>query len=326
MRWYVFRSWGRVGTTIGGHKLTDYNKKQEALEEFYSQYLEKTGNEWSERKVSGKKPNRFYPLEMDYGEDEEEDTAKVAMSDKNFISKSVLAKPIQDIVRLIFDIETMKRQMKEFEIDLNKMPLGKISSNQIKSAFSILTELTELVSQENKQTMIMDASNRFYTLIPHDFGMKYPPPLNQSQMIKEKIEMLNNLLEIEIAYNILKTDNNSAIEAEDPIDAHFKKLNCDMEVLDHGCEEFKRLVEYVARTHAETHDSYKIIVHDILKIRREAEQEPYMKFSSKLPNRQLLWHGSRVTNYAGILSQGLRIAPPEAPSTGYMVTLNRINL
>lgn len=32
----------------------------------------------------------------------------------------------------------------------------------------------------------------------------------------------------------------------------------------------------------------------------------------------LLWHGSRLSNYAGILSQGLRIAPPEAPVTGYM--------
>ena len=32
----------------------------------------------------------------------------------------------------------------------------------------------------------------------------------------------------------------------------------------------------------------------------------------------LLWHGSRVTNYAGILRQGLRIAPPEAPTTGYL--------
>ncbi|XP_022104344.1 poly [ADP-ribose] polymerase 2-like [Acanthaster planci] len=32
----------------------------------------------------------------------------------------------------------------------------------------------------------------------------------------------------------------------------------------------------------------------------------------------LLWHGSRLTNWAGILGQGLRIAPPEAPVTGYM--------
>lgn len=32
----------------------------------------------------------------------------------------------------------------------------------------------------------------------------------------------------------------------------------------------------------------------------------------------LLWHGSRLTNMVGILSTGLRIAPPEAPVTGYM--------
>lgn len=36
--------------------------------------------------------------------------------------------------------------------------------------------------------------------------------------------------------------------------------------------------------------------------------------------RKLLWHGSRLTNWVGVLSQGLRIAPPEAPVTGYMVS------
>ena len=38
----------------------------------------------------------------------------------------------------------------------------------------------------------------------------------------------------------------------------------------------------------------------------------------KVGNRVLLFHGSRLSNWAGILSQGLRIAPPEAPVTGYM--------
>ena len=36
-------------------------------------------------------------------------------------------------------------------------------------------------------------------------------------------------------------------------------------------------------------------------------------------SRMLLWHGSRLSNWIGILTQGLRIAPPEAPVTGYMV-------
>ncbi|CAM8997866.1 unnamed protein product [Rhodiola kirilowii] len=33
----------------------------------------------------------------------------------------------------------------------------------------------------------------------------------------------------------------------------------------------------------------------------------------------LLWHGSRLAKYIGLLSQGLGIAPPpEAPATDYM--------
>lgn len=31
-----------------------------------------------------------------------------------------------------------------------------------------------------------------------------------------------------------------------------------------------------------------------------------------------LWHGSRTSNFIGIISEGLRIAPPDAPSSGYM--------
>ena len=48
---------------------------------------------------------------------------------------------------------------------------------------------------------------------------------------------------------------------------------------------------------------------------KEQDNERYTK---DIHNKQLLWHGSRLTNFVGILSQGLRIAPPEAPVTGYM--------
>ena len=53
------------------------------------------------------------------------------------------------------------------------------------------------------------------------------------------------------------------------------------------------------------------------KVERAGEAQRYAPFAAD-DNRMLLWHGSRVTNFAGIMSQGLRIAPPEAPTTGYM--------
>jgi len=49
---------------------------------------------------------------------------------------------------------------------------------------------------------------------------------------------------------------------------------------------------------------------------RDGEDKIYNP--AKLGNKMLLWHGSRFSNFGGILSQGLRIAPPEAPKTGYL--------
>lgn len=75
------------------------------------------------------------------------------------------------------------------------------------------------------------------------------------------------------------------------------------------------IMKYVQNTHAETHNTYTIQVDAIYRIKSQTEEQRYKK---DLYNKQLLWHGSRLTNYVGILSQGLRIAPPEAPVTGYM--------
>ena len=58
----------------------------------------------------------------------------------------------------------------------------------------------------------------------------------------------------------------------------------------------------------------------IWKIKREGEFARYKPFRD-LHNKKLLWHGSRYTNFGGILSQGLRIAPPEAPVVNKKVFL-----
>ncbi len=66
-RYWVFRSWGRVGTTIGGNKLDKFHDKNSALDNFLGVYKEKTGNDWGSSNFT-KYPNKFYPLEIDYGQ------------------------------------------------------------------------------------------------------------------------------------------------------------------------------------------------------------------------------------------------------------------
>jgi len=140
--------------------------------------------------------------------------------------------------------------------------------------------------------------------------------------------MLDNLLEIELTYSLLKEQIKSdAVEQKDPLDINYEKLKTDFtvsllglcvcyyilfQVLSKDSDEFRMVKEYVANTHAPTHSSYTLELMDVFKIDRQGESERFKDFK-KIPNRKLLWHGSRTTNFAGILSQGLRIAPPEAP-------------
>lgn len=47
-----------------------------------------------------------------------------------------------------------------------------------------LSPLRKALSQGSSDSQILDLSNRFYTLIPHDFGMKKPPLLSNSDSVQ----------------------------------------------------------------------------------------------------------------------------------------------
>ncbi|XP_039748825.1 poly [ADP-ribose] polymerase [Pararge aegeria] len=307
-KFWLFRSWGRIGTPIGGNKLEECKTLNSAIEMFENLYMERTQNPWEMRDDFVKMPGSYYPIDVDYGE---EPTAAMKVD-----TTCNLAMPIQKLLTRIFDIDTMKKTLLEFELDTEKMPLGKLSKKQIKSGYNVLSELLKYLEKgQANENKIIDATNRFYTLVPHNFGLDNPPLLNTTEIIKNKTEMLDNLLEIEIAYSLLKTENDN--DDVSPIEAHYRKLKAEISPLDKKSDEFAMIEEYVRNTHAATHTTYTLKVQEVFKVVREGEEKRFKAFK-KLHNRRLLWHGSRVTNFAGILSQGLRIAPPEAPVTGYM--------
>lgn len=142
------------------------------------------------------------------------------------------------------------------------MPLGKLSKKQIMHAYEILTEVKSLIEEKSgSETKFLDASNRFFTLIPHDFGMKSPPILNSHEEVKSKLDMLDNLLEIEIAFNLLQSG--ASEKDQDPIDAHYAKLHTKLDVLPRDSKEFEILERYALNTHAKTHNTYSLEIVDV---------------------------------------------------------------
>ena len=312
--------WGRVGdhgqtATLGGGSLED------ALKQFEKKFKDKSGLSWADR---GKpfKTGKYVFVERNYNADsDDEDESEGATGktgDSDWVSpESKLDEEVQELVKLIFNQRFFDRAMSDLNYDANKLPLGKLSKATIKGGFQVLKDLSALLDNPSRPAAeVEELSNAYYSLIPHAFGRNRPPVISDQQMVKREIELLESLSDMKDAALIMKLDRDRNIH---PLDKQYEglKLN-EMTPLDPKTQEFAMLEKYLVETRGHTHAvNYK--VESIFRIERQGETERFMSAYGKQPqNRRLLWHGSRCTNFGGILSQGLRIAPPEAPVNGYM--------
>lgn len=146
---------------------------------------------------------------------------------------------------------------------------------------------------------------------------------------------------MEIAQKLIDENDSPDFDGEvvNPMDSHFESLALKfMDPIKPESQELTQLQDYVTSTHGHTHGGYQGKILQAFRVERHDEEKHWSEAGyDKLADgeRLLLWHGSRSTNFAGrrrlsrsifrsltyfagILKQGLRIAPPEAPVTGYM--------
>ncbi|KAM4727595.1 poly [ADP-ribose] polymerase 2 [Anableps anableps] len=307
----VWMRWGRVGK-VGQNSLTPCGRDLlKAKDLFKKKFLDKTKNEWDSRDGFEKVAGKYDMVFMDYaGDEKEENTTTVDVAPKKQPSR--LDAKVQSLLELICDLKAMEECVLEMKFDTKKAPLGKLTSEQICAGYAALKRIESCLKKKGSNRELLEACNQFYTRIPHDFGLKAPPVIHTEEELKEKIALLEALSDIQIA---VKMAQSNADSDEHPLDRQYRSLQCQLQPLDHSSHEFKVIERYLKSTHAPTHSDYTMNILEIFSVDRDGESD---NFLSHLHNRTLLWHGSHLSNWVGILSQGLRVAPPEAPVTGYM--------
>jgi len=155
-------------------------------------------------------------------------------------------------------------------------------------------------------------------LIPH---VGSPGPIKSSEQIKEKAQQLEALTDLEIAQRLLKEKGGEAELNMNPLDANYRKLRTQIVPLEKYRAEYKLIEDMTNNTQSREFfygKKFKVELVEAFEVARDGEADRFAPFQ-KLPHHRLLWHGSRLPNYIGILSQGIRIAPAEAPVTGYFL-------
>ena len=157
----------------------------------------------------------------------------------------------------------------------------------------------------------MALSSRYYELIPKEkFKNSCILPFDRLNDVKSEIQIIDNLTYVEKAVNILLGANNK-LNSINPLDYIYYSLQTYFELLKNNSPEYNTIKKYINNTSGND----KVI--NIFRVTRKGETERINKFKD-LPNHYLLFHGTKIFNLIGIFSNGLKIAPPEAPMTGYM--------
>lgn len=269
--------------------------------------MELTGNTFGSERFE-KKPAKYQILDIKFDEQKE-------VLDN--LVESKLDPSVYAMMKLICNEKTMKETMLKFSLDTDKIPLGRISKKQIRIASKILRELSALVESNGTNDQLIEASNRFYTMIPHSFGMKTIPVINSTDMIQNKMQMLERLKEIEFTYSLMnETDENQNL-----LDSLHEKMNAAIAPLCQDSDEYQQIVTYAQQTNDNDFGcecgccgERTVLVKEIFKVDRHGEDERFVRFAKS--NRMLLWHGSNLTNFTGILSNGLKIAPTDTALNG----------
>jgi poly [ADP-ribose] polymerase len=283
--------------------------------------------------MSDPKPGKYAYLERSYEDSSDEDEPESGDATKDGKTKTERSGPppsklepaTQELMKLIFNQDYFNQAMLEMNYDAEKLPLGKLSKTTINRGYQALKDLSEVMDDPalaaSRYNMPFAAanehlSNLYYSLIPHAFGRNRPPVINDNVMLKREIELLESLSDMKDAAQILKVKDDDEINL---LDKHFQGLGLEeMTPLASTSAEFTELKNYLCQSVGATHGT-NYHVQDIFRIERQGELQRFTNEFGDVPqDRRLLWHGSRCTNFAGILSQGLRIAPPEAPVSGYM--------
>ncbi|KAG8536786.1 hypothetical protein GDO81_025680, partial [Engystomops pustulosus] len=245
--YYCWNRWGRVGE-VGQSKLTPFSALDPAKKDFEKKFKDKTKNNWSERENFTAHPGKYTMIEVEHDDDEEDgDEAVVKVDSVDGLPKKIrpcsLDKPTQDLVSLIFSSDMFKDAMQTMNLDIKKMPLGKLSKAQIAKGFEALEELQAALERKANKSALSELSSRFYTIIPHNFGRQTPPVIDTQEVLQAKKDMLLVLADIELAQTLqadkVKQEEEEMAEVPHPLDVDYQLLKCHLSLLDTKSEEYK---------------------------------------------------------------------------------------
>jgi poly [ADP-ribose] polymerase len=233
-------------------------------------------------------------------------TAAGAAPVKPVVKKSTLPVEIQDLVTYLYN-EATNHLTSTVNVKITakgiETPLGVLTIGQIEKGEVILADIWDLYKKgvrPNKAgyDQMVRLSGDFFTAIPHRLGRTRQAmeaaiidTLEEFEEKQQTLQLMRDMLAVNGA--------EGAVLFNEEVDSQFKALGCELAVIDPKSGEFRELRDYVEKSQVKTSH---LRVKSLFKVRRPAE---WAAFDAAVGNERMLFHGSRIANWVGLLSRGI---------------------
>jgi poly [ADP-ribose] polymerase len=230
--------------------------------------------------------------------------AKAAEGTAPLAPVSKLHSGVQRLVRYIYDeatnalTSTVAAKITAHGIET---PLGILTVGQIEKGEAILQDLYQVFQDKKakkRQAELERLSGDFYTAIPHRIGRTRAAV---ATAVIDKLELFEQKQEtLQLMKDMLQINGEAgSVLFDAKVDTEYDALKCDIGLVDPADPKHRELVDYVVNSQIK---SKTVKVKNIFTLKRGGEWDD---FTTKVSNQRMLFHGSRIKNWVGILSRGI---------------------
>ncbi|KAG7551517.1 PADR1 domain [Arabidopsis thaliana x Arabidopsis arenosa] len=313
---------GKVGDDPNAEeRLEEWEDEDAAIKEFARLFEEITGNEfepWEREKKIQKKPHKFFPIDMDDGI--EVRSGALGLRQLGVASAHCkLDSFVANFIKVLCGQEIYKYALMELGLDPPDLPMGMLTDIHLKRCEEVLLEFVEKVKTtketgQKAEAMWADFSSRWFSLLHSTRPMRLH---DVHELADHAASAFETVRDINTASRLIGDMRGDTLD--DPLSDRYNKLGCKISVVDKESEDYKMIVKYLETTYEPVKVSdveYGVSVQNVFAV--ESDAIPSLDDIKKLPNKVLLWCGSRSSNLLRHIYKGFLPAVCSLPVPGYM--------
>ncbi|KAL1188616.1 Protein ADP-ribosyltransferase PARP3 [Cardamine amara subsp. amara] len=313
---------GKVGDDPNAEeRLEEWEDEEAAIKEFARLFEEITGNEfepWEREKKIQKKPHKFFPIDMDDGI--EVRSGALGLRQLGVAAAHCkLDSFVANFIKLLCGQEIYKYALMELGLDLPDLPIGMLTDIHLKRCEDVLLEFVEKLKTtketgQKSEAMWADFSSRWFSLMHSTRPMRLH---DVHELADHAASAFETVRDINTASRLIGDMRGETLD--DPLSDRYKKLGSNITVVDKKSDDYKMIVKYLETTYEPVKVSdveYGVSVENVFAV--ESEAIPSLDDIKKLPNKVLLWCGSRSSNLLRHIQKGFLPSVCSLPVPGYM--------